>query len=383
MPTYIIGDLLTGKRWQFLPALAGTWSEGVNDAGDLSCTVSLRNPAVRRLDLYSSAAVGKAFLAAVEGDTILQAGPIWDHDYDRDAGKLTLRAAGLLSYFDHRLVLPVLEGRLPSDSTTDTRFMPAAPSDPDYPWPTDTRSSWQGIIVQLFEQALSWPSGEVPLTLPAVIPGDRQRAYVGAELASVAERIRELTQLENGPEVRLTPQWLPDRTGISWVAEIGTPEQPLLFSTLARAFYIGNAKSSVRGLRVNINGTRMATDAYASGGRSIGKALVSVSTNEALLDAGYPVLQAVDSSRQTVQDLETLQSYSDEMVRRGAWPTSGWSFSHDTTVRPYLASFRAGDFADARVIDDLYLPKGTTPMRILRRSGDLARQSVSLTLSPA
>lgn len=383
MPTFIIGDLLTGQRWQFLPALSGSWSEGVNDAGDVSCTVSLRNPAVRRLDPFSSAAVGKAFLAAVDGDTVLQAGPIWDHDYERDSGKLTLRAAGLLSYFDHRLVLPVLAGRLPSDPTTDTRFMPAAPSDPDYPWPTDTRSSLQGIIVQLFEQALSWPSGDVPLTLPTVIPGENQRAYPGAELASVADRVRELTQVEDGPELRLSPQWLPDRTGIAWTAEIGTPDQPLISSPQEVVFYIGNDKSSVKGLRVNVNGTRMASDAYAAGGRSVDKSLVSVSSNASLLSAGYPVLQAVDMSRQTVQDVDMLQSYSDEMVRRGAWPTSAWSFSHELTVRPFLSSFRAGDFAEVRVVNDLYLPKGPVPMRILRRTGDATGKTVALTLSPA
>lgn len=383
MVTFIIGDMLTGRRIQFLPALAGSWSEAVNDAGDVSCTVSLRNLAVKRLGLYSSAAVGKAFLAAIDGETILQAGPIWDHDWDRDAGKLTLRAAGMLSYFDHRVVLPVLAGRLPSDKTTDTRFMPAAPADPDYPWPTDTRSSLQGIVVQLLTQALSWPSGNVPLTLPSVIAGTSQRAYAGADLAPVGQRIREITQVADGPEVRLTPQWLPDKTGLSWVAEIGTPTQPLLYSQQRSIFYVGNQKSSITKLRVNINGKNLVSQAYAAGGRSADKSLVSVSSNPALTAAGYPLLEAVDSSRATVQELATLQTYSDEMVRRGLWPMSSWTFTHNSQVRPFQSSFRAGDFAEVRVLDDLYLPKGPYQMRMLRRSGDATGKSIDLTLSPA
>lgn len=383
MVTFIIGDMLTGRRIQFLPALTGSWSEAVNDAGDVSCTVSLRNPAVKRLGLYSSAAVGKAFLAAVDGESILQAGPIWDHDWDRDAGKLTLKAAGMLSYFDHRVVLPVLAGRLPSDKTTDTRYMPAAPADPDYPWPTDTRSSLQGIIVQLLSQALSWPSGNVPLTLPSVIAGTAQRAYAGADLAPVGERIREITQVADGPEIRLTPQWLSDKSGISWVAEIGTPTQPLLFSEQTRIFYVGNRKSSVTKLRANINGKNLASQAYAAGGRSTDKSLVSVSSDPTLTAAGYPLLEAVDSSRATVQELATLQTYSDEMVRRGLWPTSSWAFTHDARVRPYLSSFRAGDYAEVRVIEDLYLPNWAYPMRMLRRTGDVTGNTIDLTLSPA
>jgi len=383
MPTFFIGDLLTGRRIQFLQPLAGSWSEAVNDAGDVSVTVSLRNRAMRNLRLANSAAVGKAFLAVAEGETILQAGPIWDHDWDRDTGKLTLRGAGLLSYFDHRTLLPVLAGRLPSDATTDTRFMPAAPADPDYPWPTDTRSSLQGIMVSLFAQALSWPSGNVPLTLPSIIAGTSQRPYRGADLAPVGQRVREITQVSDGPEVRLTPQWLTDKSGISWLAEIGTPTQPLLFSNRRQVFYIGNDKSSVTKLRANVNGKSMGSQAYAAGGRSSDKTLTTVSTNAALTNAGYPLLELVDSSRSTIQDLATLQTVSDELVARGATPVSTWNFTHDLQSEPYLTSFRAGDFAEVRVIDDAYLEKKAYVMRILSRSTDVRGKKVDLIMGPA
>ena len=383
MVQFIIGDLLTGRRIQTLPVLAGSWSETINDSGDVSCTVSLRDPLVKRLGLYNSASVSKAFLAAIEGDTVLQAGPIWDHDWSRDTGKVTLQAAGLLSYFDHRVVLPVLAGRLPSDPTTDTRYMPQD-LDPDssYPWPTDTRRSLQGIMVGLFAQAMSWPSGNVPLTLPSVIPGTSERPYRGSDVAPVGERVRELTRVVNGPELRITAQWTTDHLGIQWVAEIGTPTQPLIFSQQRPVFYIGTEKSSVTNLTVKTSGLDMAGQAYASGGRSIDKALVSVSTDATLTAAGYPLLEAVDSSHSTVQDLTTLQAYSDEIVKRGKTATQTWRFDHDVSVAPNLASFRAGDFADVRVIADPYLPLGPRSLRILGRSGDAKSKTVSLQFAP-
>jgi len=381
--TYIIGDLLTGRRIQTLPALSGSWSEGINDAGEVSCTVSLRNRVVKRLGLSQSALTGKAFLAAVEGDTVLQAGPIWDHDYDGDGRRLTLRGAGLLSYFDHRTVLPVLVGRLPSDPTTDTRYMPQDLSpDSSYPWPTDTRRSLQGIMVGLFAQALSWPSGNVPLTLPSVIAGTSERPYRGSDVAPVGERVRELTQVINGPEVRLTAQWTTDHLGIQWVAEIGTPTQPLIFSPQRPVFYIGVDKSSVTRLRVTTNGTKLASQAFASGGRSVDKALVSVSTDSTLTAAGYPLLEVVDSAHSTVEELGTLQEYSDEAVMRGRKPYQTWTFTHNVSTQPFLTSFRAGDFAEVRVTDDPYLEAGPHIMRILGRSGDVRSKTVDLTFAP-
>jgi len=380
---FIIGDLLTGRRIQTLPALAGRWSEVINDAGEVSCTVSLRDPMVKRLGLRESAAVGKAFLAAVDGDTVLQAGPVWDHDWDGDSRKLTLRAAGLLSYFDHRVVLPVLAGRLPSDPTTDTRYMPQdLDPESEYPWPSDTRSSLQGVMVGLFEQAMSWPSADIPLTLPAVIPGTAERPYRGSDVAPVGERVRELTQVIGGPEVRLTGQWTTDRLGLEWVAEIGTPDEPLIFSPQRPVFYVGTSKSSVGRLRVKVSGSSLASQTFASGGRSIDEALVSVSTDSTLLDAGYPFLESVDSSHSTVQELATLQNYSDEAVARARKPREVWAFTHNVSTAPFLSSFRAGDFADVRVVDDPYIPVGSHGMRITGRSGDAKSKEVNLEFGP-
>ena len=383
MVTFIIGDVLTGRRIQTLPALSGSWSESINDVGEITATVSLRNSVVKKLGLAESAQTGKAFLAAIEGDTVLQAGPIWDHDYDGDRRRLTLRANGLLSYFDHRVVLPVLAGRLPSDPNTDTLYMPQQ-LDADAPFPnaTDTTRSLQGIMVGLFTQAMSWTNGNVPLTLPSVIAGTNERAYRGSDLASVWERARGITQVLNGPEVRVTGQYTSDRLGIQWVAEIGTPTQPLIFSPQRQVFYVGNDKSSVTKLRVQISGNQMGSQAYASGGRSVGQSIVSASSDSTLTSAGFPLLDLVDSSHSTAQDLTTLQGYSDELVLRGRKPTSVWSLTHNVSTQPFLSSFRAGDFADVRVISDPYLAIKTHGMRIIGRSGDERSKTVNLQFAP-
>lgn len=387
MVRFLIGDLLTGRRIQWLSPSAGSWSEVLNDAGEISCTVPLSDPVNRELGLRESAAGGKAFLAAVEGDLVLQAGPVWVHDWDSDSQLLTLTAAGIWSYFDHRVLLPVLSGLNPTDPATDTRFS-AIVSDPEavgYPWLVDTRESLQAIAKRLVEQAQTWTNGDVPVVLPDEVAGENERWYKGSALGMVGQRLRELTAVDGGPDIMFTPRWTADRLGIEWVMRVGTPEQPLLFSQQRMKFQVGIAESSVSNLRVKVDSTRLASNGFAAGGRTDGQGLITVSENTGLTDAGYPTLDAVDTSHSTVSESSTLQGYSDELVARGRRPVTTWSFDHDVSQRPFLSAFNAGDFATVSVRGDAYLEDtGDEPavMRLLSRSGDIEGKRVSLQFAP-
>jgi hypothetical protein len=381
---YLIGDLLTGTRIQWLQPVSGSWSEVLNDAGDLSCSVLLSDPVNAALGLRESAAVGKAFLAAVDGDLVLQAGPIWVHDWDDDSQTLTLTASGMWSYFDHRVLLPVLADRLPTDVTTDTRFSNIV-SDPDavgYPWVSDTRESLQTIAVRLVEQAQTWTNGDVPVILPDEEAGTSERWYKGSALAFVGQRLRELSGVIDGPDIMFTPRWTTDRLGIEWVMRVGTPSEPLLYSAQRQKFQLGIAGSSLSNLRVKVDGSRLASTAFASGGKSDGQAIVTVSEDTTLTAAGYPTLDAVDSSHSTASEEATVQQYSDELVLHGKTPSTVWSFTHELSQRPYLQAFNAGDFATVSVRGSAYLEDGESTMRLLSRSGDIEGRKVSLDFAP-
>lgn len=381
----MIGNLIDGLRIQNVPVVSGSWSEVLNSAGDIACTVSLSDPAVRKLGLQQSAAEGKTFLAALDGDTVLQAGPIWFHDYDGDANQLTLTAMGMWSYFDHRVLLPVLAGRNPTDPTTDTRFsgVVSDPNDPSYPWALDTRKTLQGIARYYVWQAQQATGGSVPVILPAeIVDNTNERWVKGADLAFVGQKLTDITGVDGGPDIMFTPRLRSDRQGVEWPMRIGTPTEPRLFSLQRPKFYIGNQGSSVSRLRVQGDGTGLAGRAFGSGGRTVDQALISVSADDTLLDAGYPLLEAVDSSHSDVSEADTLQGYSDEVVAQGKKSAKAWSLTHDLSQRPFLSSFNAGDFANVRVISNGYLDSGTHSMRLLSRSGDDQGTKVDLTFYP-
>lgn len=379
--TWFIGNLLTGRRIQTLPVLTGTWSELLNADGDLSCTVSMRNRQVRRLGLRESAIPGASFLAVFSEDSGLQAGPIWMHDWDDDVQRLTLTASGMWSYFDHRMVLPVLAGRLPTDPTTNTRYT-AVSADPDDPWPVDTRKSLQGMARALVAQAQSWTSGNVPVILPTEIAGTNERLYRAADLATVGRRLRELSQVEGGPDIRFSPRFTTDRLGVEWVMEIGTPTQPLLFSSQEPVFNYGLPRSSVSRLRVQVDGRGLASQAYASGGRAVDQSLMAVATDPTLVSAGFPILEVAEGARATVSELPTLQGYANERVVRGRVPIRSLAFEHDPAVRPFVGAFRAGDFVRLRVSGNSYLDDGEYRLRVTSRSGDARGKRLGLSLQP-
>lgn len=366
MVTVIVGDLLTGRRIQTLPVIAAEWSDTLNDSGSLSASVKLNNPDVQTLGLKSSAAPGKAFLAVVDGDAVLQAGPIWWHDYDGNNQSLTIRASGMWSYFDHRMLIPVLSGFLPTSELADTNLT----------------SSLQGIARALVEQAQLWIGGGVPVNLPAEIAGDNVRNYRGADLATVGQRLRELTQVEGGPDVRFAPRLSEDRLGVEWDLLVGSPDEPLLFSEFETVFNIGLNGSSVTDLRIKVDGSSVAGQVFATGGRASDEALVAVATGTELSAAGFPLLELVDSSRSTITDVTTLQGFANELVLKGVGPVESWTFTHDLSSAPALTGFSTGDFARVRVHSDLYADRGEYRMRILSRSGDIEGRKVKLTFQP-
>lgn len=383
MVRFVVGDLLTGDRIQIVPVVSGAWSDVLNRAGDIQCTVTLRDPAVRRLRLAQSAAVGKAFLAAIDGDTVLQAGPVWRHSFAGNDEHLTLIGAGMWSYFDHRVLLPTGDTN-PTDAATDTRYS-AIVSDPDapgYPWVSDTRKSFQGIARAYVAQAQAWPSGNVPVNLPSEIAGTDERWEKGSNLAFVGPRLTELTNLLDGPDIRFAPKLSSDRQSVEWDMLIGTPTQPQLYSSLDVVFNVGVDQSSVSNLRYEVDGTRMATRAYASGGRGTDTTLISVSSDTTLTSAGYPVLNTVDSSHSTVSEAATLDGYAMEATLAGRTPVVSMAFDHDLTQRPGLAAFNVGDFASVRVKNNSYIETGTYRMRITSRSGDAVGKKVHIEMQP-
>jgi hypothetical protein len=367
---WLIGDLRTGRKLLDLNVLGSSrWSTEVNGAGGITADITLRDPDMQALELRNAATVGKAFIAVVDNGVIHPcSGPIWDHDYDDDTGKLTITGGGMWSYFDHRVLLPVM--------AASTAFMIPDPADPRKTIPNPALdTNYAGldlgtIAKKLVQQAQTHTGGNVPVILPADRAGIHERKYLGTDLSLIGDELDNLVNLENGPDIEFTPRFTADMLGVEWVLRTGTEDQPQLFSESVHVWDYSVPQPSMRKLKVKKTGNRMAGRAFATGGRSANTALFARFTNTVMTNSGYPLLETVDSSHSTVVKQSTLDKYAKEIARTGSKPIEFWSFDVQADQSPFVGEYRAGDYCLVKMARNPYLPDGVYRRRIMALSGD-------------
>jgi hypothetical protein len=366
---YMIGDLRTGRRLQDVQVVTGPWKKGLNGPGTVTITVAANDPDIKRLGLGNVATPGKAFLAVIENDVIMEAGPIWTHEYDRDDGTLVLAAAGLWSYFDHRVLVPVLAtGQSPVGADTNLSNLTLGT-----------------IAKRLVQQAQTHTGGNVPVVfLPDEVDPNptNERNYLGADLGLVGDRLEDLTNVIGGPDIDFAPRFTPDRLGIEWVMRTGTKAQPQLSANTSHVWDISVAQTSVRKLKVRRTAEKLVARAWATGGRQSDTVMTSRYDNPTLTDAGFPLLESVDSSHSSVSVQSTLDDYAREAARVGYKPISFWSFEVRADASPQVGVYQIGDYCRLKLKGDPYLPDNVTDghqRRIVSISGDEQGKWISIT----
>jgi hypothetical protein len=403
---YILGDLRTGKRILDLPVLTGPWDDNLDTAEAVKVTVDLNDPEVRKLDLRNSSAPTKTFLCVVEGGQ-MKGGPIWTRSYDVNTRVLTLSGKGMGSYFDHRLILPLLARDLPVSQwtipdPTDTATPPRTIANPAL---TSSYSGiWLGTIAKrLVQQAQAWTGGNVPIVFQAdeaSSDASHVRNYLGTAFKPVGEALDDLTNVIGGPEINFEPRFTSDGLGVEWVMQVGTTAQPLLTSVPQPVVWdVTVPQSQVSDLVMAEDASKMASNAWLTGGNQSDNVLVARAIDATLVNLGYPLMESFDSSHQSVSEQATLDGYAAAAVLAGRRSTEVWSFTVEAyptdetgaAAGPQADAYTTGDFANLIIApydEDSgrgipYLPDGGTfQMRIIGRSGDETGQQIKLKCAP-
>lgn len=377
MTRVIVGDLRTGRRWNDVPFLTLNWTSRLGTYDTLEVTVTLSDEDVEALNLRSAAAVGKAFLAVVEFDVFMAAGPVWSQSWDADKNELTISASGWETYFAHRIILPPQA----ADQDAYPIILPDG-TEPIVVGPDDTREAGDSnpaldttfsdfdlgtIFKKVAQQALAWPGSPGIFVFPPDVPGTRTRTYLAAGLKTVYDAQRDISAVENGPEIIWQTRWTTDRLGIEVLYRAGTESEPRLSSPQSPRWDLSVEQSPITGLQVDVTGGSMAGQAWVNGGRSVNKALIRRGYNPTLTDQGYALFETVDS-HPTASDVSTLDGYASELARVGSAPTEFWSFKVKTTSSPRPGEFMKGDWVTV-VMPDTFVPKGSYSRRLVGLSG--------------
>lgn len=368
-----VGTLADGRLTSSVPVVSSSWADVMDDAGPLQMVLALADPDVRVLNPYLIAEPARCFMAIAYVDeqgteTWLQGGPVWTHSYDAEDGQLTIGGSGIWSYYDHRKVLPVLASGVSAASVTTTI----------------NGVSLGTVAKRLVQLAHTHTHGSVPVVLPADLAGTSAQVYPGSDLSWVGDMLRNLTGVENGPEIRFTPRRrADDGRFIEWVMEVGTTAQPLLVQAGDDWRWDASAEqSSVVSLSVQRDGTGVAETTWAKGSGSDVGTLISHADDPTLLAAGFPLTELDLSGHESVTDLATLAGWARSGLAAAGRPVETWSVKVRRDEDPPLGSYRPGHRVQFIVgDDDPYLPSGTYATRVTGVTGDDSAD-VTLQLAP-
>lgn len=335
-------DAVTGEHVMRLPYTACTWSDSLNREGGMDVTVDYTAEAIAS-GLGSVLAEWRHVIALVDDHDgvrdVIHAGPLTGHDWDAEHRQLALSVGGGLTLLTKRLVL--------SRRLRDTwRDMPVLVDEthPAGDMALRCTGSWRDIAIRLILETLAWDP--LPITVPQILnDGAYARTYYAWDLATVADRLTELTMLEDGLEIRFDPY---------------VDEQGRLFFGLIAAHDLAGAPLRLdatlpdvrcRLLGVSADGSALTTQVWLTGGKDGDKTLMCRRGV-----AKTPLLQTSDTSHTTVERMATLQQHALGALATHAWCDEAYKLAIgcEHPVRP-------GDALDVRVSDDWL---GVTRLRL-------------------
>lgn len=382
--TILVGDIRTGRGLTSIPVSNATWDVAHRGMGTISVDIPLNANEFRRIaqsldsvwrpsgiirsEFLDFLKPAKSFMAVLEGDNVIAAGPIWVHDYSWDTGILKVKASGSISsIFDHRYVMAVLSSGYAAWSVTYSAMSLAT------------------IAKRLVSLLMTHTGGDLPIVLPADEASTNTRTYNGWELATVQSRLDQLMGVVDGPDIRFDPRLTSDRLGIEWVMNTGTVAQPLLFAPSDFIWDFRVPKGGVGGLSVHRDAGGVASRSWATGAGMDTALLMSQANDTTLTDAGYPLLENADQ-KSTVDSQTVLDGWAASDLAASARPMMTVSAVVRADQHPLLGEYRVGDFVRLwPPVDHPYLsllwPAGYARVRIIGFSGNMG-PNVALTFAP-
>lgn len=321
-----------------LPYTSCSWSDSINEAGGLEVEVQYSTQAAavpgglwRVLRLWGS------HLAAVRGSRVLHAGWLTSYKWDAEHARLTLTCGGGMSILRKRLVLNHELDKVWRDGAVlvDEQH-------PAGPWVLELKGTYRDIASGLVGEAMKW--GGLPFDLPKPdTGGTHDLSYAGYDLATVSDRLEDLSHRADGHEISMDPYLDAGgrlryrlRSEPEIVDHEYTEEGAGVLSAVAPG-------SRVRLTGADGDGADMTGQVYASGGK--GDDMTVICRDGDGIE-GLPLLQSADTEHTTATNPSTLIGHIRGDLAFGCRDDETFSLQvgEETPLRP-------GDHMDVQVQD--------------------------------
>lgn len=370
--SYALADFVTGGPILDLPVMEGaSWSAQLNRPDEVSCKIDMNDPDALALDLRSSSEPNKTIMIArTDDDLILAWGLIPDggRTWDEDTRTLSLSATGIGSSWLGSCIIGPASARTATLIVNDLDGYPIV-----NPALDTTLSGWSHGTIgkKLVAQRLAWPGSPALGTvfvLPADEVGTRTQTYPFASMKSIGSALDDLSKQENGPDFAFDAARASNGLGLTYVMRHGSEANPRIGTDIG-VWSLGPG-SPITGLKIDDAIAAGASASWMTAGKQAGAALISRRLNAAMIAAGYPPLDVVDTSHNDVSVQATLDSYNAELIRDAATTTRDLSFTVRADATPSIGQYRPGDTATLDPQDGHPWISKPIPIRITSISGD-------------
>lgn len=368
-----VAETVTGRIVEDVPFVGNPqWTYGLNVAGSLQITVPV-GP-LEKSDLRSLLDYWRLSWGIAYGSHILQCGPVVTHQYDDVDGPPVIQvgAAGIWALFSSKRVLanPAWAETNLAEAAADTNL---------------TGLSLHTIAKRLVQNDMT-RNGNLPIVLPADIAGVQEREYPGYDLAYVGERLANLTQVIDGPEVEFRPRYTsPARTHVEWELRIGNPRLGNLGLPHSYDYMIG----ALTHLGEDGDGSQQQFRTWARGNGMERGLLLGHYADLSLVTAGWPMLEHVDGDHTSATETVTLDGWAQADVQTYMRPIRTWSARirldgtngrGEVTGSPTIAELETGDTGLFNVRNHRWFDDGTYGQRILAIGSGGDQTTALLTL---
>jgi hypothetical protein len=366
-----VAEARTGRVIQDLPASKLKWGIRLNGAGPLSCEVLPGAVELAGINLRGVTRPWEMFLGVSYGPRVLECGPIQTRDYS--GGVMTLTAAGIWEMFASRKALRGDMLAAPAERVRESVLTV-----------TGSLGDIARELVRISIEDNPWGDlGRLNIRLPPVTGGGHVRTYNGFDLAWIADRLKELTEVDGGPDIRFRPQFQDgDPQLVEWVMETGTAAQPTLKQVGEDWVWDGGAAGSpVVDFDTEEDGAGMAVRAWAPGAGQERQMKLAYQSNHLLWSPAFPWLEA-DEKRDT-ENQGDLQAFADQMAAAAAYPVTIVGAKVRADANPVLGEYQPGDWATIVTPEDhpTLDPGRAIRVRLMAVDGD-ATSVVSLAVAP-
>mgnify|MGYP006956024666 CR=1 FL=1 len=332
-------DITTGKHVTRLPFTSCSWQESRNREGGMSVELAMTD-VLRDMGARGLLQPWRVIIAYLPAQGPAHAGPLTYVEWSASDRKVTLTVGGGLTLMTKRLVI----GRQLAASWRDHSVVVDEQKPAGDLALTLRGPYYRDIACQLVDEALQW--GALPITLPGFVrgKGNLTRTYYAWDLGATSDRLTDLTNLENGIEMRFDPR-IKDDGSITF--DFTATDLPLVDRAATGRWNAVIPDSRIILDSLTDDGADLTSQVWLTGGKDNDRTLMCRRSTDLPQKRGCMFMQSVDTEHTTISVMKALQSHAVSDLRRYAFPAETFKFRVGEEKAPHV-----GDNIDVTVSDD-------------------------------